>query len=71
MCGRFTLRASAVDLTHLFGLAEVPPTEPRYNIAPTQTVFAVRVNEDGKRAPVLLNWGLIPSWATDPKIGYK
>jgi putative SOS response-associated peptidase YedK len=71
MCGRFTLRASPVDLTSLFGLAEVPPTEPRYNIAPTQTVFAVRVDEAGKRAPVLLKWGLIPSWATDAKIGYR
>jgi putative SOS response-associated peptidase YedK len=71
MCGRFTLRASPVDLTSLFGFAEVPPTEPRYNIAPTQAVFAVRVDEDGKRAPVLLKWGLIPSWADDPKIGYK
>jgi putative SOS response-associated peptidase YedK len=49
-----------VDLTHLFDLAEIPPVEPRYNIAPTQTVFAVRVNEDGKCAPVLLKWGLIP-----------
>jgi putative SOS response-associated peptidase YedK len=42
MCGRFTLRASPVDLAHLFDLAEVLPTEPRYSIAPTQTVFAVR-----------------------------
>jgi hypothetical protein len=71
MCGRFTLRASPVDLAHLFGLAEVPPLEPRYNIAPTQTVFAVRVNEDGKRAPVLLKWGLIPSWADDHEVGYR
>ena len=71
MCGRFTLRASPVDLTHLFGLAEVPPLEPRYNIAPTQTVFAVRVDEEGKRSLVLLKWGFIPSWATDTKIGYR
>jgi putative SOS response-associated peptidase YedK len=71
MCGRFTLRASPVDLSHLFGLAEIPPTEPRYNIAPTQTVFAVRVNPAGTREAAQLDWGLIPSWATDPKIGYK
>jgi putative SOS response-associated peptidase YedK len=45
MCGRFTLRASPVDLSHLFGLAEVPPAEPRYNIAPTQTRFTVRLNQ--------------------------
>jgi hypothetical protein len=37
-----------VDLSHLFGLAQVPPAEPRYNIAPTQTVFAVRADAAGK-----------------------
>jgi putative SOS response-associated peptidase YedK len=52
-------------------LAEVPELKPRYNIAPTQTVFAVRVNEAGKREAALLHWGLIPSWADDPKIGYR
>jgi putative SOS response-associated peptidase YedK len=57
MCGRFMLRASPVDLTHLFGLAEVPPAEPRYNIAPTQTVFAVRVNPAGQREAAQLFGG--------------
>src|SRR5260370_28423710 len=71
MCGRFTLKASPVELTNLFGLADLPPTEPRYNIAPTQTVFAVRVNPAGNREAALLRWGLIPSWADDPKIGYR
>jgi putative SOS response-associated peptidase YedK len=70
MCGRFTLKASPVELTDRFGLAELPPIEPRYNIAPTQTVFAVRVSAAGSREPALLRWGLISSWADDAKIGY-
>jgi putative SOS response-associated peptidase YedK len=46
--------------------------EPRYNIAPSQDVLAVRL-KPGKTEPeaVNLHWGLIPSWADDPKIGYK
>jgi putative SOS response-associated peptidase YedK len=48
------------------------PTPPeltaRYNIAPTQPV-AVIANQDGPRRIELFQWGLIPSWAKDPKIG--
>jgi putative SOS response-associated peptidase YedK len=43
---------------------------PRYNIAPTQTVAAVRSAESGDgRELSLVKWGLIPSWAKDAKIG--
>ena len=37
---------------------------PRYNIAPTQDVAAVRI-ADGKRELAMLHWGLIPVWAKD------
>jgi len=43
---------------------------PRYNIAPTQQVPAVRL-VDGKRQLALFHWGLIPSWAKDKKIAYS
>jgi putative SOS response-associated peptidase YedK len=71
MCGRFTLTASPDALTGFFGLADVPPLEPRYNIAPTQQVFAVRPDQAGHRQGGLLKWGLIPSWANDPGIGNR
>lgn len=72
MCGRFTLKAAAISLQELFDLADVPTLPPRYNIAPTQTVPAVRMAPDaGKRELVMLRWGLIPSWAKDKKIGYS
>ena len=45
MCGRFTLLTSAETLQQTFDLAEVPPLVPRYNIAPTQQVAAIRVTE--------------------------
>ena len=41
--------------------------EPRYNIAPTQPVPAVRQNpKQPVRELSLMRWGLIPSWAKDP-----
>src|ERR1700736_5352949 len=70
MRGRFTPRTSGVVLAEFFGLAEVPPIYPRYNIAPTQPVPVVRMApEQEGRELVLLRWGLIPSWADDPSIG--
>ncbi len=72
MCGRFTLRTPAKDFAEIFRLADVPDLQPRYNIAPSQPVAAVRSNpKDGHRELVMLHWGLIPFWAEDPKIGYS
>jgi putative SOS response-associated peptidase YedK len=70
MCGRFSLTASNEGLVNYFGLSRGLALEPRYNIAPTQPVVVVRVEEDGRRL-VLLRWGLVPFWASDPKIGYR
>jgi putative SOS response-associated peptidase YedK len=43
--------------------------QPRYNIAPTQSVAAVRATADADHFELVpLKWGLIPSWSRDPKI---
>jgi putative SOS response-associated peptidase YedK len=55
-----------------FGLANEPELFPRYNIAPTQLVAAVREMPTGQgREMVFLRWGLIPSWADDLSIGNR
>jgi putative SOS response-associated peptidase YedK len=69
MCGRFTLSANAQRLHDFFPLFEIPETVPRYNIAPTQMVLAVKQDQDAKPKAAFLRWGLIPSWAKDKKIG--
>ncbi len=70
MCGRFTLFDTAASLAEAFEVAEVPSLSPRYNIAPSQAVAAVRIPPSGgAREVVLLRWGLIPSWAKDPSFG--
>jgi putative SOS response-associated peptidase YedK len=72
MCGRFTLTNPEADLAVQFNLPEVPPMTPRYNIAPTQPVAAVRLAAENRvREMVLLRWGLVPFWAKDPKIGAR
>jgi putative SOS response-associated peptidase YedK len=62
MCGRFTLRTPAVDLMEIFEVARSFEGVPRYNIAPTQQVLAVRETR-GEREAVQLRWGLLPSWS--------
>jgi putative SOS response-associated peptidase YedK len=70
MCGRYTLRVSPAELAEIFAVLNQIEWSPRYNIAPTQSVVAVRPVEQGSgRELALLRWGLIPSWADDPKIG--
>ncbi len=71
MCGRFTLRTSPQKLLGNFGVS-FPEFIPRYNIAPTQLLLALRTGADGKgREGAALRWGLVPSWAKDVKIGTK
>lgn len=69
MCGRFTLTASAEQISQVFDLDSPPDVEPRYNIAPSQPVLVVTVN--GSRRADYFRWGLVPFWAKDPKMGYR
>jgi len=40
--------------------------EPRYNVAPTQSVPVIRQHpKEPQRVLSLMRWGLIPSWAKD------
>jgi putative SOS response-associated peptidase YedK len=71
MCGRFTLRTPGRVLADLFRLAEPPPVSPRYNIAPTQPVLAVHLDDQRRRGWATLRWGLVPHWAADPKVGAR
>ena len=72
MCGRFSLTQPAEVIAERFQLDLVPPLEPQYNIAPTSKVATVLVDPENKlRQLRFLHWGLIPSWAKDPKIGSK
>ncbi|MCU1285310.1 MAG: hypothetical protein JWO13_1660 [Acidobacteriales bacterium] len=55
-----------------FGVEIDPDYSPRYNISPSQSVFAIR-QDAAQPARMLskLRWGLVPFWAKDLAIGYK
>jgi putative SOS response-associated peptidase YedK len=71
MCGRFTQASDSEIIVRVFDLPEKPELAPRYNIAPTQDVAAVRAAEVGGRELVHLHWGLIPSWAKERAMGAR
>jgi putative SOS response-associated peptidase YedK len=66
MCGRFVITSAPEALRKLLGYKEQPNFPPRYNIAPTQPIPVVRLDQ-GERHFTLMRWGLIPSWVKDPK----
>ncbi len=71
MCARFTLTAPGHRVVELFDLDLLADIVPRYNIAPTQNVLAVRLNEANQSEYAWFRWGLVPSWAEDLKIGQR
>ncbi len=76
MCGRFALISSTEAVAEALGvdsatIANIPQSVPRYNIAPTQPVTAVRLDKNGQRQITFFRWGLVPSWAKDLTIGSR
>ena len=61
MCGRFTLDATASEISQQFKVEADKPITPRYNIAPAQLILTV-INNSQSRSLIAMKWGLIPSW---------
>ncbi|MEM7411752.1 MAG: SOS response-associated peptidase [Myxococcota bacterium] len=64
MCGRFALTSTPEALAERFGLSVLPVWAPRYNVAPEQTLCAIRQG-DARPEAVSLRWGWVPAWARD------
>lgn len=71
VCGRFTLTVPPAQIADAFDLDEAPDLRPRFNLAPGQEIATVQQAPEGGRALVRRRWGLVPSWAKDPKIGSR
>ena len=67
MCGRFALKATPEDLKALFGYLDADDFPPRYNIAPTQPIGVVRLDERKQRRFALVRWGLVPAFVKEPR----
>jgi putative SOS response-associated peptidase YedK len=72
MCGRFVQASEPEVYAEWFSahrtVAERMP--PSYNVAPTDTVYAVAEHE-GERLLGSFRWGLIPFWAKDRRIAAR
>ena len=71
MCGRYSA-SRPPDLTAEAYAATVvdPPPPPSWNVAPTDPVSVVVERGEGRELRTL-KWGLIPSWADDPRIASR
>ena len=69
MCGRFVqhadpeIYASRYDIDDI---ADLGDARPRYNVAPTQPILAIRTTDSGGRQLAPLRWGLVPHWSKGP-----
>jgi len=72
MCGRAKLPddVSEIKLDLKIDWDEIADYRPCWNAAPTSK-FPVVVSKNGERTLTLMRWGLVPSWASDLKIGYS
>lgn len=74
MCGRFAFYSPTEATAALFGVAAAPAVEPRFNIAPSQYIAAIRESDSADkptRELAMFRWGLVPFWAKDPAIGNR
>jgi putative SOS response-associated peptidase YedK len=84
VCGRYASSRAPEDIVEEFEILTEPPgpLEPDYNVAPTKEVYAVLERPPRKESPDapelpaerqlrVVTWGLVPSWAKDPKIGNR
>jgi putative SOS response-associated peptidase YedK len=72
MCGRYRLSRRKQLIHEYFDTTDEVDWEPRYNIAPSQSVGIIRQDPaQPERGFSLARWGLIPYWAKDSSIGYK
>jgi len=80
MCGRYAASRRPEDLVEEFEVddvvlradhaaADLGPLPPRYNVAPTDEVYAVM--HRGARQLRTVRWGLVPSWAKDRSIASR
>ena len=75
MCGRFILiDVSGLGLRFRVQVTGNSPPAPRFNIAPTQTIWTI-TNEDGTRRAEQMRWGPDPGVGEvgqpDPQLGQR
>jgi len=78
MCGRYASSMDPEDIVEEFEIrsADLPRLQADYNVAPTKDIYVVlerppKGEDVAERQVRAMTWGLVPSWAKDPKIGSR
>lgn len=73
MCGRYKLVTAPIDLEEYFEaiISNAGTIEPLLNVTPGMFMPVVAIGRDKVPVITTFRWGLVPSWAKDPKTGYK
>jgi len=75
MCGRVVTTSSPEELSEYVGARDVVETlkGPDHNVAPSRLLPVAWVDDQAASGRVLgvAQWGLVPSWATDPAVGVR
>ena len=73
MCGRYVSATPAQQLAEEFHVDTIKADDlpAKYNVAPTDPVYAVAISRDGLRQLGTFKWGLVPNWSKDPSSGAK
>lgn len=80
MCGRFASFTDTQDLADQLAIAEIADDArllpPSWNVAPTDPVRivverAAKNSGEVTRSMQVARWGLVPSWAKDPRVGAR
>jgi len=67
MCGRYAITLPPEAMAQLFQARwDGPAWGPRYNVAPSQAIPIVRLDDAGDREIALAAWGLHPGWMKEP-----
>ncbi len=66
MCGRYILISPPDMIRRAFAYTDQPNFPPRYNVAPTQPVPVILLDQGARRFQ-LMRWGLLPAWVKDPR----
>lgn len=70
MCGRFVAAQPPERIAEYFSASvDVDSLGPNYNVAPTNDIYAVVA--EPQRSLQAFQWGLLPVWAKDRKVGQK
>jgi putative SOS response-associated peptidase YedK len=73
VCGRYVSATPADKLAEEFHVDAIKADElpAKYNVAPTDEVYAVAISRDGLRQLGTFKWGLVPNWSKDASGGAR